>query len=72
MKSGAPIITTILLVAISVVGGCVLFVFAQGFAVNEQININMQPEFSIKTNNLILCENSNLEKTEKSIFYQCP
>lgn len=72
MKSGAPIITTILLVAISVVGGCVLFVFAQGFAVDEQININMQPEFSMNTNNLGLCENSNLKKTEKSIFNQCP
>lgn len=72
MKSGGPIISTILLVAISVVGGCVLFVFAQGFAVDEQININMQPEFSMNTNSLGLCENSNFKKTEKSIFNQCP
>ena len=61
MKSGAPIISTILLVAISVVGGCVLFVFAQEFAVDEQININIHPKVNMNTQSWAFCENSDLK-----------
>jgi len=69
MKSGGPIISTILLIAISVVGGCVLFVFAQGFAVDEQININIHPKINMSTHNLAFCEKSDFKNT---IFNQCP
>ena len=72
MKSGSPIIATILLVAISVTGGCALFVFAQEFAFDEQITKNIQPEFGKKTHESVLCEQLNLENSEKNIFYQCP
>ena len=72
MKSGSPIIATILLVAISVIGGSILFVSAQGFAFDEQISLNIQPEFDIRTHESVLCKNTNLEKIEKTFFYQCP
>ena len=72
LKSGSPIIATILLIAISVTGGCTLFVFAQGFAFDEQITKNIQPEFGKKTHESVLCEKLNLENSEKNIFYQCP
>ena len=72
MKSGSPIIATILLVSISVTGGCVLFVFAQGFVFDEQISKHIQPEFDVNTYKLVLCENPNLENTEKTVFYHCP
>ena len=65
MKSGAPIIATILLVAISVTGGCALFVFAQGFAFDEQITKNNQPEFGKNSHNLVLCENLNLKNSKQ-------
>lgn len=72
MKSGSPIIATILLIAISVTGGCALFVFAQEFAFDEQITKNVQPESDKISYNMALCENLNLENSEKNIFYQCP
>ena len=72
MKSASPIIATILLVAIAVVGGSVLFVFAQGFAFDEQINLNIQPEFDMQTHESVICKNTNLEKLEKPFSYSCP
>jgi len=72
MKSASPIIATILLVAIAVVGGSILFVFAQGFAFDEQLGLNIQPEFEIQTHQSVLCKNTNLEKIEKPFSYSCP
>ena len=72
MKSGSPIVATILLVAIAVLGGSILFVFAQGFAFDEQIGLNMQPEFDMPTHQSVLCKNTNLEKIEKPFSYSCP
>lgn len=45
MKAGTPVIVTILLVAISVVGGSILFVFAQDFVFDNKVGTNIQPEF---------------------------
>lgn len=45
MNAGTPVIVTILLVAISVVGGSILFVFAQDFAFYNRISTDVQPEF---------------------------
>ena len=72
MKSGSPIIATILLIAISVVGGSIMFVFAQGFVFDEQISLNIQPAVDMQTHESVLCKNTNLENIEKTFFYQCP
>ena len=72
MKSGSPIIATILLIAISVVGGSIMFVITQGFAIDEQISLNIQPELDLKTHESVLCKNTNLENSEKTFFYHCP
>ncbi|MFB5608410.1 MAG: hypothetical protein ACE5RI_09760 [Candidatus Nitrosomaritimum yanchengensis] len=72
MKSGSPIIATILLIAISVVGGSILFVFAQGFVFDEQISLNIQPQLDSQTHESVLCKNTNLENIEKTFFYHCP
>jgi flagellin-like protein len=40
-----PVIATLLLVAIAVVGGSVVFVFAQGYVSETQISGNIQPEY---------------------------
>lgn len=72
MKSGPPIIATILLIAISVVGGSIMFVFTQGFAIDEQISLNIQPDFEIQTHESVICKNTNLENIEKTFSYHCP
>lgn len=41
----APIIATLLLVAIAVVGGSMIFVFAQGFVSETQISGTIEPEY---------------------------
>ncbi len=40
----APVIATLLLVAIAVVGGSIIFVFAQGYFFNTQVSGAMEPE----------------------------
>ena len=43
-KAVAPVIATLLLVAIAVVGGSILFIVSQGFFSSEQINPNEEPK----------------------------
>ena len=44
-KAIAPVIANLLLVAIAVVGGSVVFVFAQGFISDNQISGSVHPEY---------------------------
>ena len=44
-RAVAPVIATLLLVAIAVVGGSIAFVFAQGFVSESQISGNVHPEY---------------------------
>ena len=47
-KAVAPVIATLLLVAIVVVGGSIIFVFSQGFFSNAEISLDNQTKIEPK------------------------